>query len=226
MMKDHLINKVSNNNYSIYSHRIILIVLLIILIYGFALDYSSNKKNFINLHYINLYLNILYYLLCFISDLGKKDTKKYFQIFFHFCFSISSSLPFIYVVLGIMNLEQYDFHSSTSLISLGLILSPIIFNFLETLIIKRNKPAYINPIFLILFLTLYYCLIHFLGKIGIEIGDFYSKYLLEIKYLIPIYASTLFGAFLGWWIYQIVTRPKVKKIDLKKNLDSSELSDE
>ena len=224
-MKDHLINKRSENKFSILAHRIILAVLLIILIYQFTF------RNFdimicINLNQINLYLNIIYYLLCFILDLYRKDTKKSYQFFFHFCFSLSSCLPLIYLVLGIMNLGKKEYFSNNSLISIGITISPIIFNIMETLIIKRYRPSYLNPIFLLLFLTLYYCIIHFLGKIGIGIEDNFLKYLFEIKYLVPIYIATIVGAFLGWWIYKIITRPKIKKIDLKNKLDSSELSEE
>ena len=67
---------------------------------------------------------------------------------------------------------------------------------------------------------------HFLVKIGIGKDDIYMKYLLEIKYLVSIYASTIVGTFLGWWIYKIVTRSKIKKIDLNNTRDSSELSEE
>ena len=224
-MKEHLINKRSENRFSIIAHRIILIVLLIILVYQFTFE-NTDKMIYINLNQINLYLNIIYYLLCFILDLYKRDTKKSYQIFFHFCFSLSSCLPFIYLVLGIMNLGDKDFFSNTSLVSIGIIISPIIFNIMETLIIKRFRPSYINPIFLILFLTLYYCIMYFLGKIGMGIEENYLKYLVEIKYLVPIYIATIVGAFLGWWIYKYVTRPKINKIDLKNKLDSSELSEE
>ena len=79
-MKEHLINKRSDNRFSVITHRIILIVLLIILVYQFTFE-SIDKMNPINLNQINLYLNIIYYLLCFILDLYKKDTKKSYQIF-------------------------------------------------------------------------------------------------------------------------------------------------
>ena len=224
-MKDHLINKKTDNRFSIFAHRIILLVLLIIIIYQFTFEKMS-KFSFLHLNHINLYINLIYYLLCFFLDLYKKDTKKSYQIYFHFCFSISSSLPFIYLLLGIMHLGEQNFFSKTSFISIGIILSPIIFNIMETLIIKRYRPSYINPIFLILFLTLYYCIIYFLGKLGIDFGEFFLKNIIEIKYIIPIYIVTIIGAFLGWWIYQIVTRPKIRKIDFKNKLDSSELSEE
>ena len=225
-IKEHLINKPQDNKYSIITHRIIFLVLLILLIYEFTFDNILEKMNYINLNQINLYLNIFYYFLCCIGDLCKKDTKKSYQIFFHFCFSISSSLPFIYLLLIIMHLVYKDFDSNISFISIGIIISPIIFNILETLIIKRYRPSYINPIFLILFLSLYYIAMHFLGKLDIGIDGKYLKYILEIKFLVPICVATIFGTFLGWWIYKVITRPKVKKIDMKDNLDSSELSDE
>ena len=225
-MKEHLINKRPDNKYSIITHRIILIVLIIIILYEYTIDTQMEKMNFIYLDKINLYFNILYYFLCVIYDINKKDTKKSFQIFFHFCFSLSSSLPLIYLILGIIHLGEKDFSTNKTLLSIGILLSPIIFNILETLIIKRYKPGYINPIFLIIFITLYYCCMHFLVKIGIGKDDIYMKYSLEIKYLVSIYVSTIVGTFLGWWIYKIVTRSKIKKIDLNNTRDSSELSEE
>ena len=225
-MKEHLINKRTDNKYSIIAHRIILIVFIIIILYEYTIDSNLEKMHFIYLDKINLYLNILYYLLCVIYDINKKDTKKSFQIFFHFCFSLSSSIPLIYLTLGIMHLGEKDFHINKSLISIGILLSPIIFNIMETLIIKRYRPGYINPIFLILFITLYFSCLHFLIKIGIGKDDIVMNYLLEIKYLVPIYVSAIVGAFLGWWIYKIVTRPTIKKIDINNNRDSSELSEE
>ena len=229
-MKEHLINKNPENNFSIITHRIILIVLIIILLYEYTIDFQKEKICFLYLDKINLYFNLLYYLLCVINDIRKKDTKKAFQIFFHFCFSISSSLPLIYLILGIMHFGEKDFNISninnSSIISICIILSPIIFNIMETLIIKRYRPGYINPIFLILFLTLYFCVMYFMAKTGLGMNDAYIKYLLEIKFLGPIYIATILGTFLGWWIYKIVTRPKIRKIDLRNNLDSSELSED
>jgi len=225
-MKDHLINKKQENKFSVIAHRIILVVLIMILIYQFIIDYDNiDKIYFLNLHQINLYLNILYYLFCFISDIKQKDTKKSYQIFFHFCFSLSSSLPCIYIIIGIIYFGEEQFYSNISFILIGMLISPIIFNFLETLIIKRYKPAYINPIFLFLFLTIYYCLMYSLTKLGFG-NEFYRKYLLDYKFLGIIYFTTLFGSFFGWWIYRVVTRPKIKKLDLSGNTDTSELSEE
>ena len=237
-IKEHLINKRSDNRIPKITHQIILLVLLIILIYEFTFvsnnpenntnNINNNNKikyNFITIEKINLYINIIYYMLCFIRDINNKDTKKSYQIYFHFCFSISASLPIIYLILGIINLGENDFYINNSFTGIILLLSPILLNIMETLIMKRFKPGYINPFFLILFFTLYYCLIHFLGNMGISVGELDAKYLIEIKYIIMIYIFNVFGALIGWWIYKIVTKPKMKKIDLKSS-NESELSEE
>ena len=84
-MKDHLINKKSDNKFSIIAHRIILLVLLIILIYQFTFE-KSDKYNFLYLNNINLYINLAYYLLCFFLDLYKKDTNIFSFLFQYFIF--------------------------------------------------------------------------------------------------------------------------------------------
>ncbi len=113
-----------------------------------------------------------------------------------------------------------------SILYLSFSLSPLIANILETLIIKRYKPAYISPIILILFLICYYSLIHFLGKVGMNIGDFDSEHLSQIKFIIQLCLFSLIGSFGGWWLYKFITKPKIKKINLDSSADSNELSEE
>jgi hypothetical protein len=236
-MKEHLIKKNSKNKLLIISHRIILGVLFVILIYEVIFHYDKNKYNFLSFNQINLYLNILYYFLCFLREFNNKDTKKAYQLFFHFCFSLSASLPIIYLVNKFINFKneikteketEKIAENESPYMSIIMLISPIILNFLETLIIKRYRPAYINPFFLVLFIILYYSLIHLLGKIGMDIGDFKSKHLVEIKFVIILCVSTLIGIFIGWWLYKFLTKPKAKKINIEDNssVSVSELSEE
>lgn len=227
-MKEHLIKKKSENRLSIISHRIILVVLFSILVYEIIFHYNKEKFNFISFNQINLYLNILYYLLCFIRELNKKDCKNSYQLFFHFCFSLSASLPVIYIFLDIMdsNEDLKEEKTDTSYISICLLVSPILLNVFETLIIKRYRPAYINPFFIILFLVFYYTFIHFLGRMGMDIGELEGSKLVEINFIIPLCIFTLLGTFAGWWLYKMITKPKIKKIRIESNVDSSELSEE
>ena len=113
-----------------------------------------------------------------------------------------------------------------SLIYISFLISPIISNILETLIIKRYKPEYINLIIIILFLILYYSLIHFFGNMGMNIGDFDSKNLIEIKFIIKLFIFSLIGSYGGWWLYKYITKPKIKKINLDSSVDSNDLSEE
>ena len=230
-MKQHLIKKKSENRISIIAHRIILGVLIAILIYEIILKYNKDKFNFFSFIQINLYLNILYYFLCFLKDLNKKDTKKSFHLFFHFCFSISASQPFIYLILYIMNIEENrkaeeKKDSEVTYTSIVLLISPIILNILETLIIKRYRPAYINPVFLLLFIIIYFSFIHFLGKMGMDISELNSDLLSEFKFIVLLGVFTSIGVFAGWWLYKFITKPRVKKIQLENKVDSSELSEE
>jgi len=236
-MKEHLIKKNSKNKLLIASHRIILGVLFVILIYEVIFHYDKHKYNFLSFNQINLYLNLLYYFLCFLREFNNKDTKKAYQLFFHFCFSLSASLPIIYLANKVSNFkneikteketEKID-ENEQPYMSVVILISPIVLNILETLIIKRYRPAYINPFFFILFIILYYSLIHLLGKIGMDIGDFKSSNLVEIKFVIILCISTLIGTFIGWWLYKFLTKPKAKKINIEDNasVSVSELSEE
>ena len=236
-MKEHLIKKNSKNKILIVSHRIILGVLFVILIYEVIFNYDKNKYNFLSFNQINLYLNIFYYFLCFLREFNNKDTKKSYQLFFHFCFSLSASLPIIYLVNKVLDFKneikteertEKEVENESSYMSIVFLISPIILNILETLIIKRYRPAYINLFFLILFIILYYSFIHLLGKIGMDIGAFKSNHLVEIKFVIILCVSTLIGTFIGWWLYKFLTKPKSKKIKIEDNasVSVSELSEE
>ena len=97
---------------------------------------------------------------------------------------------------------------------------------METLIIKRYKPEYINPILIIAFLIAYHGLIHFLGKMGMDIGDFPAENLQQFMFVVKLCIYTTIGSFCGWWLYKVMTKPKIKKINLESSVDSSELSED
>ena len=224
-MKEHLINKKEENKILSYTHRIILGVLISILIYEFAFTCNKEKFNFLSYEQINLFLNIVYYLLCVIKELNKKETKKLYHKYFHLCFSLSASIPILYFVIYLLNNNE-DIKTDESVLYISFLVSPIISNILETLIIKRYKPAYINPMAIILFLISYYSLIHFLGKMGIDIADFEAERLAEIKFVMKLCLFSLIGTFVGWWFFKFITKPKIKKINLDSSADSNELSEE
>ena len=224
-MKEHLINKKEENKILSYTHRIILGGLLSIFIYEFAFTYNKEKFNFLSYEQINLFLNIFYYLLCVIKEINKKETKKFYHKYFHLCFSLSASIPILYFVVYLLNNNE-DIETDTSILYISFLVSPIISNSLETLIIKRYKPTYINPIAIILFLISYYSLIHFLGKMGMDISNFEAERIAEIKFVMQLCLFSLIGAFAGWWLYKYITKPKIKKINLDNSADSNELSEE
>ena len=120
--------------------------------------------------------------------------------------------------------NTYNFSIDISLMNIAVIISPFILNIMETLIIKRFKPLYLNLIILLAIIIAYYFVIHFFGKMGMNIGDFASERLSEIKFIIQLCIFTIIGAFGGWWPYKFLTKPKIKKINLSSA--SSELSEE
>ena len=224
-MKKHLIKKKPENKLLVYTHRIILGVLITIFIYEFVFIYNKDNFNFLSFEQVNLFFNILYYLFCVIKELNKEDTKKSFQQYFHFCFSLSSSIPFIYLVIYLLNNNE-DLKMNTSFYYISFLICPIVLNCLETLIIKRYKPSYINPIFIIIFLIFYHGLIHFFGKMGMDIGDFPSELLEQFKFILQLGILAMIGSLCGCWVYKVITKPKIKKINLESDADSNELSEE
>ena len=59
-----------------------------------------------------------------------------------------------------------------------------------------------------------------------DIGDFDSKNLIEIKFIIKLFIFSSIGAYGGWWLYKYITKPKIKKINLDSSVDSNDLSEE
>ena len=111
------------------------------------------------------------------------------------------------------------------IINIALLLSPFILNIMETIIIKRFKPLYLHLFTLLIILIIYYLIIYFFGKMGMNIGDFPSERLSQIKFIIQLAIFTILGSIGGWWLYRFLTKPKIKKINLSSSIDSSELSE-
>ena len=206
-MKEHLINQKKENKLLAYIHKIILGALISIILYNLAFKYRKGNYNFFSLEEIN-----------------QKDIKKLYQRYFHLCFSISASVPFLFFTNILLN-SNNNLPLDTSIINIALLLSPFVLNIMETIIIKRFKPLYLHIILLLVGIITYYFIIYFFGKMGMNIGDFASERLSEIKFIIQLCIFTIIGAFGGWWLYKFLTKPKIKKIDLSSSA-SSELSEE
>ena len=224
-MKEHLINKKKENKLLNYIHKIILGALISIILYNLAFKYKKGNYNFANLEEINIYINIVYYLLCIINEMNQKDIKKLYQKYFHLCFSVSASVPFLFFTNVLLS-HNSNLNLDTSIINVALLISPFILNIMETLIIKRFKPLYLNLIILLAIIIAYYFVIHFFGKMGMNIGDFASERLSEVKFIIQLVIFTTIGAVGGWWFYKFLTKPKIKRINLSKSVESSDLSEE
>ena len=224
-MKEHLINKKKESKILSYIHKIILAALISILLYNFAFKYKKDNYNFLNLEEINIYINLVYYILCIIKETNKKDIKKLYQKYFHLCFSISASIPFLFFTTYLLSSNE-NFSIDISLMNIAVIISPFILNIMETLIIKRFKPLYLNLIFLFVIIIGYYTIIHFFGKMGMNIGVFASERLSEIKFIIWLGIFTIMGALIGWAFYKFLTKPKIRKINLNSSVESSDLSEE
>ena len=222
-MKEHLINQKKENKLLTYIHKIILGALIAIILYNLAFKYRKGNYNFLNLEEINVFISLCYYLLCTISEVKQKDIKKLYQRYFHLCFSISASVPFLFFTNILLN-SNNNLPLDTSLINISLLISPFILNIMETIIIKRFKPLYLHIILLLFGIIAYYFIIYFFGKMGMNIGDFASERLSEIKFIIQLCIFTIIGAFGGWWLYKFLTKSKIKKINLSSA--SSELSEE
>ena len=224
-MKEHLINVKKENKLLSNIHKIILVALISIMLYNFVFKYKRDNYNFANLEEINIYLNLVYYILCIVNEINKKDIKKLYQKFFHLCFSISASVPFLFFTNYLLSSSE-NLKIEISFLNFAVLISPVILNILETIIIKRFKPLYLHFILLILMIIGYYIIIYFFGKMGMNIGDFPSERLSEIKFIIRLCIFTIIGAMGGWWFYKFLTKPRIKKLNLNSSVSSSELSEE
>ena len=224
-MKDHLIIERKGSKSLSCIHKIIFASLISIILYDFIFKYKKDNYNFLNIEEINLFTNVGYYILCIMNEMNGKDMKRLYQRFFHFCFSISASVPILFFLTYLLNSSE-NIEFDLTLINIVLLIGPLALNILETLIIKRFKPLLL-PIYILIFaIILYYIIIHFFGKMGMNIGDFASERLSEFKFIIQLVIFTTIGAVGGWYFYKFLTKPKIKRINLSKSVESSDLSEE
>ena len=224
-MKDHLIIDRKENKSIICIHRIIFASLISIILYDLIFKYKKDNYNFLNIEEINLFINVAYYVLCLMNEIHGKDIKRFYQRYFHFCFSLSASIPVLYCLTYLLNSNEhieFDF----TFINIILLIGPLLLNVMETLIIKRFKPLTLPILILILIIGCYYIIIHFFGKMGMKIGIFPSERLAEFLFILKLGTYTIIGAGCGWYFYKFLTKPKLSKIDIKKSIESSEMSED
>ena len=224
-MKDHLIIDRKGSKSLSCIHKIIFASLISIILYDFIFKYKKDNYNFLNIEEINLFINVGYYILCIMNEMNGKDMKRLYQRFFHFCFSISASVPILFFLTYLLNSSE-NIEFDLTLINIVLLIGPLALNILETLIIKRFKPLLL-PIYILIFaIILYYLIIHFFGKMGMKIGIFPAERLSEFIFVLKLGICTIIGAGCGWQFYKCLTKPKISKININKSIDSSELSEE
>ena len=224
-MKDHLIIDRKGSKSLSCIHKIIFASLISIILYDFIFKYKKDNYNFLNIEEINLFTNVGYYILCIMNEMNGKDMKRLYQRFFHFCFSISASVPILFFLTYLLNSSE-NIEFDLTLINIVLLIGPLALNIMETLIIKRFKPLLL-PIYILIFaIILYYLIIHFFGKMGMKIGIFPAERLSEFIFVLKLGICTIIGAGCGWQFYKFLTKPKISKININKSIDSSELSEE
>ena len=224
-MKDHLIIDRKGSKSLSCIHKIIFASLISIILYDFIFKYKKDNYNFLNIEEINLFINVGYYILCIMNEMNGKDMKRLYQRFFHFCFSISASVPILFFLTYLLNSSE-NIEFDLTLVNIVLLIGPLALNILETLIIKRFKPLLL-PIYILIFaIILYYLIIHFFGKMGMKIGIFPAERLSEFIFVLKLGICTIIGAGCGWQFYKCLTKPKISKININKSIDSSELSEE
>jgi len=224
-MKDHLIIDRKGSKSLSCIHKIIFASLISIILYDFIFKYKKDNYNFLNIEEINLFINVGYYILCIMNEMNGKDMKRLYQRFFHFCFSISASVPILFFLTYLLNSSE-NIEFDLTLINIVLLIGPLALNIFETLIIKRFKPLLL-PIYILIFaIILYYLIIHFFGKMGMKIGIFPAERLSEFLFVLKLGICTIIGAGCGWQFYKFLTKPKISKININKSIDSSELSEE
>lgn len=227
-MKKGLIKKKKNVKKTLVSHFIILLLLFGINIWDRLNNIPRFPKNFLYLTQIDLYLSFIYFLLVFILDLCKKESKKFYQKLFNFCFVLSFIVFIMFWSMFFIKRDTlYGDGKNRVPFILTFLLHGGVFicNLLEQIIIgKRKSPEYINQIIYFIFTIAY------IGGLSL------IYYLFELKIYPFIYGSLFsffivcLGGFLcsliGHRIYMWMTGGPAKQIDSNNYVGDGNDTDE
>ena len=221
------INKKKEFRKEFFGHISISILLFIIFIWDRIVNIPKFPKNFLFLTQIDLYINMIYYLLCIYYNItSKKGAKEKYQLLFNLNFCISFVVFIMYWSMFIFDRETLYKKDTKVMVPTFLNMSlhggVFIANLFEQFYInKRKNPSYVKIWFYLAF-TICYIGILYLAKMLFDIRVYPFIYGSLLKFIF-ICLSAFAVCLIGHWIYYLMTRetsPKSKE----KNFQQFELN--
>jgi len=214
-----------SKKYTTYFHIIILIFLISICIWDRIINIPKFPFNFFYVTQIDLYINIIYYILIIIVDFNNLNPKLHYQKFFNFNFSLSFLVTIMFwgmLIIDKRTLYKRGIHIPFSLI-FCLHGGVFIINICEQLFFcQRRNPKYCS-IKLYFIITLIYT---FTIKLLYDLFEIktYPFAFKSIKLMIGINFIGFITCVIGHYIYKFLSKQKKSLNEKEEELVSTEIS--
>ena len=217
--KEKKLNKDSmSQRKELIGHIIISLFLYVICFWDRIENIPKFPKNFLYLTQIDLYLNMIYYSFCLYDNIFyKEETKKKYNLFFNFCFTLSFVVFIMYWILIFYRNTSSKNNPSALLIFLlhgGL----FFFNFIEQYYLNpRQNPKLIQIWYYIIFNISYLGLLIIINKF-FEIRLYHFIYG-TFKEFFLFSSGSIIVTIIGHVLYYYISRNNQKKnlIDIEMN---------
>ena len=210
--------------YTIYFHIIILIFLVSICIWDRIVNIPKFPFNFFYVTQLDLYINIIYYILITKIDLNNLNPILYYQKFFHFNFSLSFLVTIMFWLMLIID-KRSLFKSGIHIpfiLTFSLHGGVFIVNICEQLFFwQRRNPKYCS-IKLYFIITLIYTITIKLIYDLFEIKT-YPFALKSIKLTICVNFIGFLTCVIGHYIYIFLSKQKKSSNEEEEELVSTEI---
>ena len=214
-----------SKKYTTYFHIIILIFLISICIWDRIINIPKFPFNFFYVTQIDLYINIIYYILIIIVDFNNLNPKLHYQKFFNFNFSLSFLVTIMF--WGMLIIDKRTLYKRGIHIPFSLIFSlhggVFIVNICEQLFFcQRRNPKYCS-IKLYFIITLIYT---FTIKLLYDLFEIktYPFAFKSIKLMIGINFIGFITCVIGHYIYKFLSKQKKSLNEKEEELVSTEIS--
>ena len=214
-----------SKKYTTYFHIIILIFLISICIWDRIINIPKFPFNFFYVTQIDLYINIIYYILIIIVDFNNLNPKLHYQKFFNFNFSLSFLVTIMF--WGMLFIDKRTLYKRGIHIPFSLIFclhgGVFIINICEQLFFcQRRNPKYCS-IKLYFIITLIYTFTIKLLYDLFEINT-YPFAFKSIKLMIGINFIGFITCVIGHYIYKFLSKQKKSLNEKEEELVSTEIS--
>lgn len=214
-----------SKKYTTYFHIIILIFLISICIWDRIINIPKFPFNFFYVTQIDLYINIIYYILIIIVDFNNLNPKLHYQKFFNFNFSLSFLVTIMF--WGMLFIDKRTLYKRGIHIPFSLTFclhgGVFIINICEQLFFcQRRNPKYCS-IKLYFIITLIYT---FTIKLLYDLFEIktYPFAFKSIKLMIGINFIGFITCVIGHYIYKFLSKQKKSLNEKEEELVSTEIS--